>query len=79
MYSNRIGSSSIAIIKLIWKILLEKGQIYKDNHFIVNKHLAPIYKNTTVGHGGKDMHMEMVKRTTSILGSEGDRWQQRVV
>ena len=33
------------------------------------------YKNTTIAHGGRDMHMEMVKRTTAILGSEGDRWQ----
>ena len=43
------------------------------------KYLHGGYKNTTVAQGGRDMVMEMVKRTTAMLGSEGDRWQQRVV
>ena len=43
-------------------------------------YMVVTYKNTTVAHGGRDMHMEVVKRTTTaILGSEGDKWQQRVV
>ena len=42
-------------------------------------YMVVTYKNTTVAHGGRDMHVEMVKRTTAILGSEGDRWRQRVV
>ena len=60
------------IIK-IW--LLTRGFM----HFLRVEILVGDYKNTTVAHGGRDMHMEMVKRTTAMLGSEGDRWQQRVV
>lgn len=54
---------------------LSKG----GNSCYLNMYMVVTYKNTTVAHGGRDMHMEMVKRTTAILGSEGDRWQQRVV